>query len=136
ALSFSPGMFPAGSSMKRVARIQRAGVEAALEPARAIRRRPVREALRRDAASRHLLQAVVADGRRGAEAFIGVAGVEHLLSRGAVAPHAGEAVGLQLEADRERIALRRIAALLAGDLLADAEQVLHVVSDLVRNHVR
>ena len=53
-----------------------------------------------------------------------------------VRPHAGVAVGLQLEPDGERVRLRRVLALEAADLVAGAAQVLDVVADLVRDHVR
>ena len=53
-----------------------------------------------------------------------------------VGPHAGEAVGLQFHAHRQRIRLGLGDALaLAVDLAGDAQQVLHVVADLVGDHV-
>ena len=55
---------------------------------------------------------------------------------GVVRPDAGQAIGLQLEPHRQRVGLllrRRAAARL--HLLGDAEQVLHVMPDLVRDHV-
>ena len=65
------------------------------------------------------------DGR-GVEALLEVAGLEQLPLRGRVSPDAGEAVRLQLEPDR-------VLAVL--DLVVDPERVLHVVPDLVRDHV-
>jgi hypothetical protein len=52
-------------------------------------------------------------------------------------PDAGEAVGLQLLPHRQRIGCRRVAAALlrGAHLVRDAEQVLHVVTDFVRDHV-
>ena len=55
---------------------------------------------------------------------------------GVVRPHAGEAVGLQLEAHGERVGGRLVGPLLRGvHLVGEAEQVLHVVADLVGDHV-
>ena len=51
-------------------------------------------------------------------------------------PHAGEEVGLEFEADRQLVAFdlaRPLPGLL--DLAGDAEQVLHVVADLVGDDV-
>ena len=54
-----------------------------------------------------------------------------------VRPDAGEAVGLQLDAHAQRVGLRLAAARprIASTLPRDAHQVLHVVADLVRDHV-
>ena len=53
-----------------------------------------------------------------------------------IGPDAGEAIGLQLLPHRQRIAVA-LAHVLAqfGHLVGDAEQVLHVVADLMRDHV-
>ena len=54
----------------------------------------------------------------------------------AVRPDAGEAVGLQLGADRQRIRLSLAELLLAlMHVGEDAEHVLHMVADLVRQHI-
>jgi hypothetical protein len=55
-----------------------------------------------------------------------------------VGPHTGEAVRLELQAHRQpiRLGLRAGRLLALADLVADAHQVLHVVPDLVRDHVR
>ena len=55
---------------------------------------------------------------------------------GGVAPHAREAVGLQLEANGEVVL--EVGTLLhrAAHLRLDAQQLLHVVADLVRQDVR
>ena len=52
-----------------------------------------------------------------------------------MAPHAGEAVGLQFHQHRELIGLARRPLLQGADLPLDAQQVLHVVPDLVRDDV-
>jgi len=54
-----------------------------------------------------------------------------------VAPDAGEAVILELDQHRERVALRLACArALLRHLLRDPQLLLNVVSDLVRDHVR
>src|SRR5688572_3315702 len=54
----------------------------------------------------------------------------------AIGPHAGKAIGLQLDLYGERVAFA-LAHVGAGlpDLLLDAEHGLHVVPDLVRDDV-
>src|SRR5579872_4265612 len=95
----------------------------------------MRERLRRDVAGRHLLQAVVADSGGGAEAGVDVALIDDVALLGGVRPDAGETIGLEFESDRKRIAFRRITLLEAADLPLDAEQLLHVMTDLVREDV-
>src|SRR5258706_13294658 len=51
-------------------------------------------------------------------------------------PHAREAIGLQLELDRQLVRGAAIAALLAAHALLDPGEPLDVVADLVREHVR
>src|SRR5947209_5770101 len=53
-----------------------------------------------------------------------------------MAPDPGQAIGLQLQADGERVSLGRVAALQRADLLLDPQQFLHVVPNLVRDDVR
>ena len=83
------------------------------------------------------LQTVIADRGRGLHGRLDVAGLDQspLLLR-VVRPHAGEAVGLQFDPHLELVGLGLVqAALHLLHLRQDAEQVLHVVSDLVRDHV-
>ena len=89
-----------------------------------------------DVALAALLQRVVADRRGRIERLVDVAGIEDALLIGLVAPDAGEAIGLKLEAHGERVRLR-LARVPPGqvDFGQDAEEVLHVVADLVRDHV-
>src|SRR3954454_12880076 len=82
-----------------IALVRRAAIESSPEPARAIRRRTVRERLRRYPTARHLLELVVADRGGCEKSFLGVARFQHLPLRRGVAPHARVAVGLQLEPD-------------------------------------
>ena len=59
-----------------------------------------------------------------------------LVSCGVIGPDAGEAVGLQLHAHLERVGLRLAHALARGlDLIGDAEQLLHVMADLMRDDI-
>ena len=80
---------------------------------------------------------VVADRAGRVQGLVDVAGLEDVArALGVMAPDAGVAVGLQLEADGKRVASRLVRALLRRvHLVGDAEQVLHVMPDLVRDHV-
>src|SRR5690606_36945451 len=87
-----------------VAGVRSAALEAAAQPRHALLRRPVGEALRVDRATGSPLERVVADrGGRG-ETLLEIAGLEEATARGMVAPHAGEAVGLELLPHRRRVA--------------------------------
>src|SRR5262249_19653231 len=129
---------------ERIARADRAGLEAGHEPALALRRAAVGEAVRHHVALRSSLQGVVADRRRSLHGSLDVARLyERRLALTLqivvleLRPHAGETVGLQLDPHLDRVrfglATRRLLQLLR--LRQDAEQVLHVVADLVRDHV-
>src|SRR5215475_1596581 len=124
------------SSLERVALAHAARVETGAEPPHALGRRAVSERLRRDMAARRALERIVADGRRRLEAGLHVARVEQIPLLREMSPHSGQAIGLELHEDRQGIAPRfgRARALLR-QLLRDAELVLHVVADLVRDHV-
>src|SRR5215469_3579855 len=87
--------------VERVAAIDVARLESRLEPARALRRRAVRERIRHCIAARFLLQGVVADLRGGIQRGIDVAGLQPVqLCLRFVAPHACVTVRLQFEAYR------------------------------------
>jgi hypothetical protein len=111
-----------------------AGLQALTKPARALLRRAVREAVGRHASLR---QAIVADRRRGADALVDVAGVEQILLVGSDVPHAGEAIRRELELHRERIRAGSAPAALLRllHLPIDAEQILDVMTDFVRDDV-
>ncbi len=84
---------------------------------------------------RAALQRVVADGGGSAHAFLDVAFLQQLLAR-VIAPHAGEAIGLQLLQHRQPVALGLPGALTPGlHLLGHAEQRLQMVADLVGDDV-
>src|SRR5262249_2175018 len=129
---------------ERVAGADRARLEAGHEPALALRRAAVGEAVRHHVALRPSLQGIVADRRRGLHGGLDVARLDE--RRLALAlqvvvlelrPHAGETIGLHLDPHLDGVRL----GLAAGRLLQllclrqDAEQVLHVMADLVRDHV-
>ena len=102
----------------------------------------MRELLGHDAARTQLLEAIVADRGGGAECFFEIPGIElHLSAGGAaglgglVAPHAGVAVGLQLEAHRQGVPVRGIRLLCLAHARLGAADRLNVVSELVRQDV-
>src|SRR6185312_13652149 len=114
-----------------------AGLEAGAEPARALRRRAVGEGIGHDIALRALLQNVVADRRRGLQRRLDIAGLEKFpfLFR-AVGPNPGEAIGLKLDANLHLVGpWLACLALQLMRLRQNAEQVLHMMADLVRDHV-
>jgi hypothetical protein len=98
----------------------------------------VSERFGNDLALRLVLQAIVPNCRRRGERLFGFAGLEDLLHAvGAMTPDAGEAVGLQFESHRQRIGCGAVAATLLRreHLVGDAEQVLHVMTDFVSDHI-
>ncbi len=99
--------------------------------------RAVGEGLGLHAPRRQTLEPVVADRGGRAQPRLGVARLEQSLLGPMMAPDAGEAVRLELEAHGQLVALRFRSALLdAADLALDAHQVLDVVADLMRDDVR
>ena len=91
------------------------------------------EGLRADVAGGVALQGVVADRGGGGQGLLDIARLEQLALLGRVGPHAGVAVGLELEPDRG--ALGSLRAARALDPVRGAEQVLEVVADLVGDDV-
>src|SRR5688572_2969052 len=89
-------------------------------------------------ALRALLQHVVADCGGSLHRRLDVAGLHDLPALfGVVSPHAREAVGLQLDSHLELVRFRPRARALLGLLhpRQNPEQVLHVMADLVRDHI-
>src|SRR5258705_8285827 len=82
-----------------VAVLEAPRLEPVLEPRDALARRAVGPGLRVDSGAGATLDAVVADRGRGAERLLGIARLEDVPLRGAVAPDARQAVGLELEPD-------------------------------------
>src|SRR5450759_5135527 len=126
------------SRRERIAGRQFALREAGGEPAFALLRRSVGKRVRHDASLRALLQRVVADRAGGLQRGIDVAGIEELFALlGMVGPYAGVAIRLQFDPHLDAVG----GGLVAGGALSGlrlgqgAEQVLHVVTDLVRDHI-
>src|SRR4051812_43116518 len=123
--------------VERVAACKLARFQAGDEPARALRRGSVREGVGHDVALASPLQTVIADRGRGLHGRLDVAGLDQPpLFLGVVRPYAGEAIGLQLDPHLELVGLGLVqAALHLLHLRQNAEQVLHVMSDFVRDHI-
>src|SRR5262249_2496597 len=82
-------------------------------------------------------ESIIADGGRRLHGRLDIAGFDEapLLLR-VVRPHPGEAVGLQLDSYLKLVAFNRVhAALRFLHPGQDSEQILHVMTDLVRDHV-
>ena len=122
------------------ARSRIAAVHPAFERCHSLGRRSVREALRHHPPGRHLLESVVADCGSSAQTLLGVARLELDVTRlemtglrRCVSPHSRKAVGLQFQRDR-RAPLAGAPVTRRGGV--QAEEVLDVVTELVRDHVR
>jgi len=78
------------------------------------------------------LDAIVADGACRVQRLVDVSRLDDVLAfLRVIAPHAGEAIGLQLYANLQGILLDLAHALPHRlDLVHDAEQLLHVMADL------
>src|SRR5262249_29826192 len=97
----------------------------------------MRETVGHDIALAAALQSIVADGSRRLHGGLNIAGLDEppLLLR-VVRPNPGKAVGLQLDPHLKLIALNRVHGALRFLYLGqDSEQILHVVADLMRNHI-
>src|SRR5262249_26692710 len=107
------------------------------EPARALLRRAMGERVRDDVALGTALQTIVADGGCRLHRRLDVAWLDDTpLLLCVVGPDAGKAVGLQLDPNLEVIGLRLIqASLHLLNLGQDSQQILHMMPDLVRDHV-
>src|SRR5262245_49607991 len=97
----------------------------------------MRKGVGHDIALRLLLDAIVADGARRPERILDVARLDDVLTfLGAIGPDAGETIGLKLHAHLQGIGLCLPHALFERfDLIGDAEKLLHVMADLMRNDV-
>src|SRR5262245_8420560 len=110
--------------VESIARARVAAAQTRREPALPVGRGAVRERIGRHGAPRIALQPVVADGLRGREPFLDVAGLEHAhgLIR-VIGPDAREAIGLELHRDLQAVRAGFVRALLSGThLLRGAEQ--------------
>src|SRR5437773_11543465 len=81
------------------------------------------------------LEPVVADRLGGAYRFLDVALLEQIAARRRPPPDACEAIRLKLEPHRAAARSDRLGRADLTRSIADAEQLLHVMSDLVGDHV-
>ena len=98
----------------------------------------VREGIGHNTALASPLQSIVADRRSRLDGGLDVAGFDDApLFRRVVAPHTGETIRLQFNANLQLVALGLIQSKLSLlHLRQDAEQVLHVMANLMGDHVR
>src|SRR5262245_20888937 len=123
--------------LKCVAARKLARLQAGHERLRALCRRAVGERVRNDVALAAPLQAIVADGGCCLHGRLDVAWLDHPpLFFGVVRPDPGEAIGLQLDPHLQLVGIALVhAALHRLHPRQNAEQVLHVMADLVRDYV-
>ena len=96
----------------------------------------MREAVRHNPPGRFFLQTVVTDSGGGIQGLFQVARLENTVPLHVIAPDAGKAVSLKLNLDGNPIGVRLGSlALQFLSLFTDAEKILYVVPDLVREHV-
>ncbi len=114
------------------------GRQTAAQLALTLRARAVRECLRHHARLRLMLQPVIADGARRVQPLLEIARFDQrrVVTLSARRPNACEAIRLQLDAHRPHSPARARAASRRFHLVHDAEHVLHVMPDLVRDHIR
>ena len=136
-----PGYCGAGAQSCRAAKVSQvldlAGLQAALEPGRALCAAAMREGLGPHRALGLALQCVVANVRGGVQRLFHVATLQDLAGGvGPVGPDAGKTIGLQFHPNRERIHLHLgNLAPPAVHLVGDAHQVLHMVAHLVGDDI-
>ncbi len=85
-----------------------------------------------------LLQAIVTDGIGGVQCILQVAFLEPVMALlCVVGPDTGKAVGLQLLAHQQAVVAFHLRTALARrlHLLGNAQQRLHVMADLVGDHI-
>lgn len=93
------------------------------------------EGFRADPAGRHALQAIVANRGSRIQRLFHIRLIHDIALSRRVAPHAREAIGLQLQADRQRIRLLGTSLLKPMHSWFDAKQFLNVVTQLMSDHV-
>src|SRR5438034_3785931 len=131
--------YPPVASDARAERVTHAGVsrlEPGPKPLRSLPGRPVGPGFRIHPLARRTLDAIVPHGRRGVERLFQVTRLQQVLVVGTVAPYAGIAVGLQLQPDGQLVRLAEVPFLLSAHALLRSQEVLDVVAELVRDHVR
>ena len=128
--STSEGGIPAAGS-EGIALIRIAAFKATIEPADSLLGRAVGEGLGAHVATRHLLNAIVANRGGCLKTRCNIGLVDHLPVGGRMRPDTGEAVRLQLHHDGKLVSGTRILLLKCADLGLDAEHVLHLVANLM-----
>lgn len=111
--------------VERVALARVAAIEATAEPGHTLGAGAVREL-----ALVALTKRIVANLVRGVQRFAEVRFVNRQIGARRVAPYAGKAIGLQFDAHR-----RLVLALALNLDLGRADQILHMVTDFVRDHI-
>ena len=94
-------------------------------------------AFRLDLATRHFLQSIVPDGRCCAEPFFEIARLDQVaFTLGVISPDTGITIGLEFHSDRQGISFDlRHLSLEAMHFFCDAEEILHVMADLMSDHI-
>src|SRR5262249_472140 len=107
------------------------------EPARPLFRRTMGERVGYDVALHPSLEAIVTDGGRRLHGGFDVARLEETpLLLGVIGPHPCEAICLKFDLDLELVGGNLIQATLRIlSLRQEPEQILHVVADLVSDHI-
>src|ERR1044071_8279799 len=96
----------------------------------------MREGIGTHAAGGFPLQAVIANRGGGTQSRGYIRLINDLALRGGVSPYAGEAVGLQFDADGDLIACTRLAPAEPCCLVLYTEDFLYMMPDFVCKHVR
>src|SRR5215471_17217673 len=123
------------SPAEGVARADVARFHAAAKPFRSLPRASMGERIGNDMAGGHLLQAIVADGRYRIHARGDIGLVDDAALARRMAPDARQTIRLQFHPHREWVGCGGIGAAQPAHLGFDAEQFLHVMTELVRDHV-
>ena len=123
--------------VKRVALAEIAGLVAFAKPADALLGGAVREGIGHDVALRAALEIIVAHHTGRAHRFVDIAGFDDVLDAiGMTRPDAGEEIRLKLEPDGELVVFRLTDAPARRlHAITDAEQILHMMSNFVRDDV-
>ena len=110
--------------------------QASFEPRHPLGRGSVRERLSVDATRSGALKPIIADGSRRVQSLLDIALLQDATLLRAVGPDTRKTIRLKLQPDRHGIRPSGILLLKAARLCIDPEQMLHVMSQLVSEHVR